>query len=358
MLALRELYLDQVLFLIAGEPPHKALQGGATNVDRLRMVELALSDYPEFVPDTRELYAQGPSYTVDTLCALHSQYPDDSLFFIMGSDMLRSFPHWRQPEKIASMCVIVGIVRAGQNGGEQRAASVIEEAYNGQVVLLPAVSQVSSTQVRDCVMSAMPIHGMVPAAVEEYIYQNLLYQPDDIKEKQRVLSASLTPGRMSHSLYTMQRMIDMAAEYGAEATKARLAGLLHDCAKQLPKSQLIILSGEDLLIPPVLHASAGAVVAKTKYGIHDDEILRAIRLHSTGDENMSLLDKLLYLADITEPTRSFPLVQRLRNEHNLDRALLLAIRGTLCYIQREGLPLHPSTMRAYYALGGHDDQIR
>lgn len=351
-LALSTLSLDRVVFLIAGNPPHKVMQGDATDSDRLAMVRLAAGGEPVFDVCTDELAREGPSYTVDTLRAWKAAHPEDELFFLMGSDMLRSFPHWREPEALSRLADIACITRAGQSGGEEAAATGIERDFGGKVHILGSVQAVSSTEVRSRVFAARSLLGLVPDSVATYMYQHLLYQPPEIGNAYERLSRDLTGKRLAHSLYTMQRAIDMAERYGCDPERARLAALLHDCAKQLPQNRLEVLSGEAIIIPPVLHACAGAVIAKTVYGVLDDATLRAIRLHSTGDSGMTTLDKILYLADITEQTRDFPLVSRLRAETDLDRAMLLAIKGTLCYIQSKGLPLHPSTLRAYQSLGG------
>lgn len=351
-LARDTLSLDEVIFLIAGQPPHKVMQGDASDADRLEMVRLATACERGFSVSTEELSRKGPSYTVDTLRRRKAAFPDEELTFIMGSDMLRFFPNWREPAAVAQLSDIACVTRAGQSGGEKEAADRIEREYGGHVHLLGSVAGVSSTDVRRRASEALPLTEQLPDSVYTYLILHMLYQPEDIEQYFLSLRAALSEGRFTHSLYTVKRAIEMAAQYGCDAKKARLAALLHDCAKQLPKEKQEILSGEDLIVPPVLHACAGAVVAKTVYGVQDDAVLRAIRLHSTGDADMTTLDKVLYMADITEQSRDFPGVDKLRQEKDLDRALLLAIEGTLCYIQERGLPIHPSSLRAYQYLGG------
>lgn len=351
-LARRQLGLDKVVFMIAGQPPHKTMQGDATDRDRLEMVRLSIADEPGFSVDTRELEREGPSYTVDTLREWKAEHPCDELYFILGSDMLRYFPHWREPHQVAALTRIACITRAGQSGGEAEAKAAVEREYGGTVLLLGSVKEVSSTEVRERVSGARPIGGLVPDGVAGYIYQHMLYQPPDIEGMYQMLSRALPPKRLAHSLSTVQRAVDLAGSHGCDPEQARLAALLHDCAKQLPPERLAILSGEDPVAPSVLHAGAGAVLARNVYRVRDDAVLRAIRLHTTGDRDMTVLDKVIYLADISEPTRCHPSAAALREEIGLDRAMLLAIESTLCYIQERGLPLHPATLRAYRSLGG------
>ena len=110
-------------------------------------------------------------------------------------------------------------------------------------------------------------------------------------------------------------------------------------------------------IAPIVHAPAGSVLAKEVYGIEDEEVLQAICLHTTGERYMTPLDKLLFLADMVEPGRSFEGVETLRqkalcasSQKELDSALLLAIRHNICYIKEKGERLHPASLRALETL--------
>ena len=97
---------------------------------------------------------------------------------------------------------------------------------------------------------------------------------------------------------------------------------------------------------PILHAYAGADLARTKYGVTDEAVLRAIRLHTTGDAHMTKLDKILYLADMIEPSRTFAGVSEIRMEKSLDDAILLAFQRSIWYIQSHNGRVHPATRRA------------
>ena len=105
-------------------------------------------------------------------------------------------------------------------------------------------------------------------------------------------------------------------------------------------------------ILPVLHAEAGAKIASSEYGIDDPEILQAIRLHTTGDRNMTGLDKIIYVADMIEPSRTYPGVEILRQETDLDQLTLLALRQSISFVQKKKQTVHPATYRAIIDLGG------
>lgn len=170
------------------------------------------------------------------------------------------------------------------------------------------------------------------------------------------LSMELSPKRFSHSLGVSQTAVNMAEIFGADIHKAKLAGILHDCARvmtndtllQTAKSLGMVVDDVDLWEPVLLHAGIGAYLARKEYGIEDPEIRRAIALHTVGGENMTLLDKIIYLADFIEPNRDFPGVDKLREvaRRDLDQAVLAAFDHTIAYIiAGEGF-IHPATVKA------------
>jgi predicted HD superfamily hydrolase involved in NAD metabolism len=130
--------------------------------------------------------------------------------------------------------------------------------------------------------------------------------------------------------------------------------LLHDCAKGLDASSLIRLIREggisldntELGMPSLLHAPAGAVLAKVQYGVNDPDVLSAIRWHTTGRRNMNLLDKIIYLADLTEPLRyEIPGLSAVRNAalNDINEAVRLAAQCTASNVLARGKRLHPRT---------------
>ena len=150
-----------------------------------------------------------------------------------------------------------------------------------------------------------------------------------IREK---LKASLKPGRYEHSLSVSFTCMALAMRYGYDLDKAELAGLLHDCAKCYDNNSIIAacrnsgmeLTEGELQAPSIIHSRLGARMAEEKFGVNAPEILSAIACHTTGKPDMSLLDKILYIADYIEPRRykikDLPAIRRLAFE-DLDQAL-------------------------------------
>ncbi|MCX7780842.1 MAG: bis(5'-nucleosyl)-tetraphosphatase (symmetrical) YqeK [Negativicutes bacterium] len=168
------------------------------------------------------------------------------------------------------------------------------------------------------------------------------------------LRGKLSGKRMRHSEGVMKSAAELAERYGANVEKAKLAGILHDCAREMPRNNLlqsakafgIVVSDIERQMPLLLHAPLGSKIAQAEYGIDDPEILSAIALHTTGAAKMTLLDKIVYLADFIEPGRDFPGVDTLRllAKLDLDKAVLQAFDQSIRYIlEHKGL-IHPATI--------------
>lgn len=350
--------LDRVLLMVAADPPHKRVAGAVAGTHRLRMAALAADPLPRVEASDLELGREGPSFTVDTLTELGARYPGAELFWIVGSDMLLDLPTWRRVETLLQLATIIAVPRPGESAADADAAAHLRRAFGARVLPLDVpVDAVSSTLVRQRVAEALPVTGLVPEAAEQYLYEEGLYLPSAVDAVRRRLRGALSPKRYGHVMGVVRQAASLCALYGAPRAlypKARLAALLHDCAKQLPPDRLAVLAGDDTPgADNVLHAAAGAVLARTAYGVTDDAVLRAIRLHCTGDAGMTLLDMIVYLADLTEPGRAFDGVERYR-AHLGDgpaAAMRLAIAGTLRLLASLGVPVHPATLRAegYFA---------
>ena len=355
--------LDQVILMVDRIPPHKELAQGASSEQRFQMVRLACQEEPGFIASDWELNQEGTSYTALTLTHLKEEHPEDELYFIMGSDMLRSLTTWYHPEIICEKAHLVCICRAGQDGGEPEAAALVKEQYGASVTLLPPVRELSSTEVRNRLADGRPIGGLVPAAVEWYVYEHALYVNEQLVHLTNAMREVLKPHRFQHVIGVEITAVQLAENLGADGPKARLAALLHDCAKYLSLEEQATLAKQDgsNLDPKkdgmILHAPAGAALARDKFGISDEEVLEAIRYHTTGMEDMTLLDEIIWAADIIEPGRDHPtadkhrsLLLSARDQMSFEKGLLLVFTDNICYIQNNGWFLNPATLRARDAL--------
>lgn len=169
------------------------------------------------------------------------------------------------------------------------------------------------------------------------------------------LKKELDRQRFEHTLGVEQTARQMARIFGEDEEKAALAGLLHDCAKCMPLSQMVKAARRAQADPvmkeskALMHAVAGRCVAEEVYGVQDAEVLDAIRWHTTGHAGMTRLQKIIYLADMIEPNRKpYPGLDELRAlcMQDLDAALRMALRMSLEHVKEQGKTLHPDTLAA------------
>jgi len=178
----------------------------------------------------------------------------------------------------------------------------------------------------------------------------------DLNSITEYLGKTISSKRYTHSINVSKTAKKLAEFYGYDAFKAEIAGLVHDCARDLEKPlQLKYLKEEGieadeltLSIGELLHGPAAVHICRKVFAIEDEEILSAVRHHTTGKENMSLLEKIIYLSDFIEPARSFPGVEELRGLafRNLDKALLLAFNSSILYILSKNGFVHIDTILA------------
>lgn len=169
--------------------------------------------------------------------------------------------------------------------------------------------------------------------------------------------------RYEHTLGVAFTAASLAMRYGADVKQAQVAGLLHDCAKCMTNEErLSICKKNKLEVTPVekanpflLHAKVGAFLAKEKYGIQDEEILSAVRCHTTGRPNMTLLEKIVFTADYIEPSRkTAPNLDEVRTMafQNLDIALCKILSDTLNYLDTVDQEIDPMTKETYHYYNG------
>jgi predicted HD superfamily hydrolase involved in NAD metabolism len=171
-----------------------------------------------------------------------------------------------------------------------------------------------------------------------------------------IVKAQLTDKRYQHTLGVMETAIHLAKKYGEDDKKAELAAIFHDYAKFRPVEEMkriIAEQGYDGKLlhynPELWHAPVGAYLVEKEAGVKDQEILDAIRFHTSGRENMTLLDKIIYVADYIEPGRSFPGVEEARKlaEMDIDEALIYAVCNTIVFLMNKNQAVYPDTFAMY-----------
>ncbi len=333
-----EFKLDEVMLVVAANPPHKAIAEHVSAELRFDMTKISALGADKLSVSDIELKREGKSYTIDTIKAFENA--DAELYLIVGADMLADLPTWYQASEILKR---VSIIAVGRKGLEMEASKARLESEHGVKVLISEYNSrgISSSMVRERVREALPLNDCVCGEVELLIYENALYWPDELKAMAAKLRGELDEKRYKHTMGTVKAAIELAGRYNADREKARLAALLHDCARRKEKKELVALAsayGIDVpedATPGLIHASLGAIHAKESYGVNDRQVLDAIGCHTLLRMDMTDLDKIIYLADKTEPNRDYFGVDAIRSDieksGSLDEAVLACINGVYLY---------------------------
>ena len=342
-----ELKLDKLLVIPSCIPPHKIAAKLADGQERLEMCRLAFGCDPRFEVSPMELERGSRSYTVETLRELKALYPDSELYFIVGSDMLESFDKWYLWQEILSLSVLCAASREeGYSPDLSRFGKLAERI---KIITLDPL-EVSSTQIRN---SAGEVSSeLLDPKVAAYIREHGLYD-DGLDRYRELLRGKLNPRRLFHSECVSECAGVLAERYGASVEKARLAGLLHDVMKNAPANEQLALMPDitplELLNSKVWHQISGEAFLRQNGIVTDEEILGAVRWHTTGKAGMTLLEKIIYVADFISADRDYKDVEVVRRLAyiSLEHAILYTSRYTVKKMVSQDLLLHPATVECY-----------
>ncbi len=359
--AVKELGLDKLLIMPAYAPPHKPYKVLMEDSHRLQMCRLAFADVPNAEVCDFEIAQKGTSYTYLTCQHFKQQYPTAQLFWLVGTDMLRDFPTWRYPEKILSTVTLAVCARNEQSEWVEREQQSFFKRFGQQFTVLSYQGEdVSSTKIRVLAAAQESVAHLVGEAVQAYIQNNGLYLVENVKQA----LALEKPQRKAHSLRVAEVAAKKAGELRMNEKQAIAAALFHDCGKNVETDSALLqgftLPAQFGEVPAqVVHQFTGAYLAQTQFGVTDEDILNAVRYHTSGRPNMSALEKLIFLADMVEEERNYDVVESIRSafwsaqgdkQTALDACLLLALEQTAVFLRRIGQAVYPLTLNAlqYY----------
>ncbi len=348
---LRDAELDHCLVLPSGIPPHKEKPLDFTDQQRVHMCRIACATLPNTELCHWEIDQRKKSYTVETLRRINQNYPNALPVLYVGSDMFLSLQNWYCPQEIFQRAEIAAFSRTGEDLEElNRHRIALQQRFNEvrcTVYSAPPVS-VSSTEIREKWKRGESVSSLVPVRVAEYL--SLLR----LERFRHHLQQRLTPKRLCHSEGVMEEAVCLAKIFGIDEEKAKIAGLLHDMTKELPKEEHFRIfeahnanPDENLRNNPNLwHALSASYDISDTFGISDPEICSAIRYHTTGKANMTPLETLLFLADAIEPNRTYEDLAFYRTlaRENLEKAAYLVMVWTISDLKRRGLKIHPDTL--------------
>ncbi len=354
--------LDRVIIMPTFTPPHKTDKDLVSSRDRYNMC-LAMFREDYFSVSDLEITREGKSYTYDTVCQLKEIYPDDELYLIMGSDMLLCFDRWYRYKDILSMVNLAVATREGSVKSEALsyyAENTLNLPYGKYILADVEPFECSSTFVRNKIINCDDVSAYLDAEVYAYIKSNELYK-DSFFEYKKLLRSKLNDDRYIHSLGVADSAAELAEIYGYDKDRAYFAGLMHDIMKNTDfNEQLQIIQKGGIILNHIeennkalWHAMAGEAYLRCEMNITDEELLGAVRYHTTGKSNMNLLEKIIYVADYISAERNYPDVDVMRDfalNCSLEEASLYALKFSLKKFSAEGRVIHPDSVDYYNEL--------
>ncbi len=350
---------DKLLIVPSNIPPHKELAEGSPDAqERLLLTKLAFADVPQAEVTDLELHREGKSYTATTVEQLLAQYPEAEMYLAMGTDMLLSFEEWYRFRFLLETLTLAVFVRSeGEEAEMLRHAEYLKQQYGARIIpLRHEPKAMSSRDIRDMLCRRMGA-SFLPEAVYARIIANGDYDAKPelywLREKSYAL---LKPSRVAHVVGCESEAVKLAMKWGEDPENAAEAAILHDITKKLSLSEQLILCDKYGIINDtveehnvkLLHAKTGAAMAKELFNI-SNEVYEAIRWHTTGKTDMTLLEKIIYMADYIEPNRDFEGVEKLRElaYENLDAAMALGLKMSLEDIRSYGQEPYFASIEAY-----------
>ncbi len=346
-----EMGLDKIIFLPNAKPPHKNVEKFSFE-NRVEMLKLAIEDNEKFEISLVEEDFSKTHYSYNTMKENFCN-DKDKFYFIMGDDEFLNISSWYEYEKFLEITSVIVFLRKYNLDFILDKNKYLIEKYDINIVKNSVIS-ISSTDIRNRMNEKKSIKYLIPKKVCKYIYEDLNYF--DINKIKKDLKEKLSKNRYEHSLRVADYCKRLAVIYKVDENRAYLSGLVHDCAKNLEEFYMlnkklnsdIIFDTEEKDNENLKHAPIGAVVCKDLYGIFDEEIISAVRYHTTAKENMTLLEKILFISDKIEPGRKYDTVDELRRlaDFDIDRAIVKFLNDSFEYLEKKSQKVHHLSVKA------------
>ena len=350
---------DRFLIVPTNIPPHKELEENSPGPEaRLELCRLAFREIPDVEVSDLEIRREGKSYTADTVDILRGEFPGAELCLVMGTDMFLSFRSWYRWQYLLESCTLAVLSREEDDRRELETFKAALEAEHGaRVLLIPHTPlPMSSSEIRKKLRLGLGADCLSPEVYGCVIRCGFYGAKPDLSWLRRMTAPYLSADRVAHVAGVESTAVRLAARWGEDPDRAAVAGILHDITKAFKREKQlklcekygIMLDNAERENPALLHARTGAELARELFGV-SDAVYDAIRWHTTGKPDMTVLEKIIYLADYTEPTRNFSGVEELRALclEDLDRAMALGLKMSIEDLRERGKPIFHDTMDAY-----------
>lgn len=334
---------DRVLLVPSNNPPHKSC-----DIDfdlRCDMVQLAIENYPNLQLCPIEGITNNVHYSYKTIEQIIKIYGE--ITFVIGGDSLIDFEKWKNPESIIEQCSLAVFNRAGYNKKFDKALQYWTKKGAKIQIIDYMPTDISSTIIRYNAMCGC--FDGVCDSVAEYIKSNNIYNEySSIVDK---LKKTISQATFEHSLRTFGTAITINLHHklGLDNDEVFLAGMFHDCAKNVNYDNKFSLEiPQDCLNTPVEHQFVGSLAVSKIYGINNQNIIQAIKSHTTGVPNMTVLQKLIYCADMLEDSRDFDGVEDLRIliMKDFEKGFVACIECAYEFLKNKNTNIYPLTTQA------------
>ena len=344
--AIEKLALDKVIVMPSYATPKKNGKMLASCTDRLNMCRLAFSSVPKVTVSDYEISKKEISYSYITCREFKKRNPSDDRYFIIGGDMLENFPEWKMPEEILK-CVNLAVCAREDTQKLVNSENRFKAHFNKNIVKFDFIGEnLSSTKIRTLIALNENFTEFVDRNTEKYILQSTMYRINGAKTVKSMLSTK----RWQHTVRVALMAAQNCGRLDLSEKSAITSALFHDCAKELPLNDNRLkdfkLYGD--MPETVFHQFSGAYLAEHYFGVKDPEIINAVRYHTTGRENMSPLEKLIFLCDMLEAGRSYSGVEELRKvfEEDIDKALFAALERQVKHLNKKNQKIYYLTQNA------------
>ncbi|GHV75314.1 nicotinate-nucleotide adenylyltransferase [Spirochaetia bacterium] len=355
---------DRIILVPAYNSPFKPGAEGASAKDRLDMLIASIPADPRLTIEDCEIRREGVSYTIDTIKDIRERYrPEGKPALILGDDLARDFHKWRSADEIVSLTDIIIAHRLS--------AADIPFPYPHKR-LENEIVEISSGNVRDRIGSGQAWSYLVPTGARFIIEDRALYGLSKEKNAgitreliagiENAVHTMISPSRFLHSRNVALLTRDLCVRFGMDPLSGYLAGIAHDMCKSLPEAELVRLTKKDgkpvLQLerkkPTLLHARAAAVLLRERFGIHNKDILEAIRFHTMADTEMGPLAKAVFIADKIEVSREqvSPALRDNGSFDDLDALFAAVLDETVAYLRSRSLTLSKGTLRLLEVIKG------
>lgn len=345
--AINELSLDKLIIMPTFSPPHKTLLP-ALPEHRLKMLKIAFGDQEKVEISDYEISKGGKSYSYITAETLRCEYKTDEIFFIVGEDMLTDFKTWKNPERILKSVKLAVFKRQGYNADYNAEKEYFSRNFSDTFIKLNYTGKIiSSTKIRLALAFGLKPNGL-PSAVYDYILKENVYPAPYYAD---FLKAHLTEKRLIHTVNVAECALKKAKALNIGEEKVLLAAMLHDCAKYLDYKDYEGFVPIEGVPKNVIHQFLGEHVARNVLGVKDEDVLDAIKYHTTGKAGMTALGKLIFVADMVEDGRTYDGVDILRaayySDSGIDECFNVCLAEVVRFLTAENEYIYKETLNAY-----------